>query len=84
MDAKLTLTLNKQLIEKAKKYALRNNKSLSQIVELHLRLLTSKEEIDEMEEVVISNFVKSLTIQTNLSAGLDYKKEYKDYLNEKY
>ncbi|MFY0482259.1 DUF6364 family protein [Flavobacterium sp. PLA-1-15] len=84
MDAKLTLKFDKQIVEKAKEYASKNNKSLSRIIESYLQLLTSKEKTEDTEEIAISDFVKSLSIKTNVPSDLDYKKEYGDYLNEKY
>lgn len=84
MDTKLTLKFDKQVVEKAKEYASKNNKSLSRIIESYLQLLTSKEKTEDAEEIVISDFVKGLSIKTNLPADFDYKKEYGDYLNEKH
>lgn len=82
MDAKLTLKFDKQVVEKAKEYASKHNKSLSRIIESYLQLLTSKTE--EQEEIVVSDFVKGLSIKTNLSTDFDYKKEYGNHLTEKY
>lgn len=84
MDAKLTLKFDKKVVEKAKEYASKNNKSLSRIIESYLQLLTSKEKAEDTEEIVVSDFVKSLSIKTSLPADFDYKKDYGDYLNEKY
>lgn len=84
MDTKLTLKFDKQVVEKAKEYASKNNKSLSRIIESYLQLLTSKEKTEDAEEIVVSDFVKSLSIKTNIPADFDYKKEYGDYLNEKH
>lgn len=84
MDAKLTLKFDKQIVEKAKEYASKNNKSLSRIIESYLQLLTSKEKTEDVEEIAVSDFVKSLSIKTNLPADFDYKKEHGDHLNEKY
>ncbi|RZK12690.1 MAG: hypothetical protein EOO46_02255 [Flavobacterium sp.] len=84
MDAKLTLKFDKRIVEKAKEYASKNNKSLSRIIESYLQLLTSKEKTEDVEEIAVSDFVKSLSIKTNLPADFDYKKEHSDHLNEKY
>jgi hypothetical protein len=81
MDAKLTLKLNQMVIEKAKAYASRKNMSLSRIVEAYFQSLTSENEVSEFE---ISPFVKSISTGTEIPADLDYKKEYSDYLIEKY
>lgn len=42
MNTKLTLSLNKSIIERAKKYAKSNNQSLSQIIESYLEKVTSE------------------------------------------
>jgi len=41
MNTKLTLSLNKSIIERAKRYAKGNNQSLSQIIESYLEKITS-------------------------------------------
>jgi len=81
MDTKLTLKLNSEIIEKAKKYASDKKISLSRIIEFYLQALTSENEKDEFQ---ISPFVKSISTGTSVSNNLDYKKEYSDYLMEKY
>ena len=42
MNTKLTLSLKKSVIDKAKEYAKGNNQSLSQIIESYLEQITSK------------------------------------------
>jgi hypothetical protein len=42
MNTKLTLSLKKSIIEKAKQYAKGNNQSLSQIIESYLERITSQ------------------------------------------
>ncbi|MBB4120070.1 hypothetical protein GGR32_002382 [Mesonia hippocampi] len=81
MDTKLTLKLNQDVIEKAKAYAANRKMSLSRIVEVYLQSLTSEKETAEFE---ISPFVKSISTGIEIPTDLDYKKEYADYLMEKY
>lgn len=81
MDTKLTLKLDKKVIEKAKKYASNKKISLSQLVEAYFQSLTIEDDVSEFE---ISPFVKSIATGTEMPADLDYKKEYSDYLTEKY
>lgn len=57
MDAKLTLNLNKQVIEEAKEYARENSISLSRLIENLLKSLTKKDQGLEK----ISPLVESLT-----------------------
>ncbi len=81
MDTKLTLKLNQKVIEKAKLYASDKKMSLSRIVESYLQSLTSENNGSKLE---ISPFVKSIATGTKIPADLDYKKEYSDFLIEKY
>ncbi|MFN2260709.1 MAG: DUF6364 family protein [Psychroflexus sp.] len=81
MDTKLTLKLNQEIIEKAKKYASDKKLSLSRIVEFYLQSLTTQDKSDDFE---ISPFVKSISTGTSIPDDLDYKKEYSDYLIEKH
>ena len=81
MDTKLTLKLNQEIIERAKKYASDKKMSLSRIVEAYLQSLTTDKKDSDFE---ISPFIKSLTTGTKIPADVDYKKEYSDSLLEKY
>ena len=82
MDTKLTLKLDKTVIEKAKEYAESHQKSLSRMIESYLQSLTNQEQTkDELE---ISPFVKSMSSGVHIPAKLDYKKEYRDFLIKKY
>ncbi|MCH8536013.1 MAG: DUF6364 family protein [Flavobacteriaceae bacterium] len=81
MDTKLTLKLNQEVIEKAKKYASSKKISLSRIIESYLQSLTTEEEKNDFE---ISPFVKSISTGISLPDDFDYKKEYSDHLMEKY
>lgn len=81
MNTKLTLKLNQQIIENAKKYASNKKLSLSKIIESYLQSLTSEEITDDFE---ISPFIKSIATGTKIPTDLDYKNEYSDYLMEKY
>lgn len=82
MDTKLTLKLDKSVIEKAKAYASDQQVSLSKLVENYLSSLTSKP--TEKDEISITPFVKSLTDGNTIPADYDYKKDYQAYLEEKY
>jgi hypothetical protein len=84
MDTKLTLKLDKYVIDKAKEYAASHKKSLSRMIESYLKSLIDKESPDLNDDIEISPFVKSMASGINLPADFDYKKEYADYLSEKY
>jgi hypothetical protein len=79
MNTKLTLNLDKDIIEQAKSYAKDNRVSLSKLIENYLNSLTSKIE----KERKVSPLVESLTgvIPNNL---IDDKKDYRDFIAEKY
>ncbi|MCI9844218.1 DUF6364 family protein [Flavobacterium pectinovorum] len=85
MDAKLTLKLDKDVIEKAKIYAAEHKHSLSFLVENYLKTITKIEDIGNAEELEISSFVKSFTMGNgSVPEDFDYKKARKEYLTEKY
>lgn len=79
MNTKLTLSLNKDIIESAKDYAKNRKVSLSQLIENYLNSLTKKE--DKITKV--SPLVESLT-GIIPSEDSNYKNDYYDYLNKKY
>jgi hypothetical protein len=80
METKLTLRLNKTVIEKAKEYALSHNISLSRMVETYFKSITvSKKGLPE-----ITPLVESLSGVIQNTNDLDYKEGYSAFLNEKY
>ncbi len=81
MDTKLTLKLNKQIIEKAKKYASKKQMSLSRIVESYLQSLTSEKNEKDIE---ISPFVKSIATGVNIPSDVERKDEYAEHLIQKH
>ncbi|NOY95567.1 MAG: hypothetical protein GXO81_04170 [Chlorobi bacterium] len=84
MDKKLTLKLDKYVIERAKKYASSHKRSLSRLIESYLKSLVNQEDPSNKEDIQISPFVKSMSSGINIPAGLDYKAEYSNYIEEKY
>lgn len=80
MDKKLTLSLNDTIIEKAKRYAKAHDISLSKLIESYLASITTSPIRDEE----ISPLVKSLSGVIELDKDFDEKKDYTDYLIEKY
>ena len=81
MDTKLTLSLDKEIIEAAKAYARNKNTSLSNLVENYLASVTSKEKVHADE---ISPLVKSLSGVLKPDTKANAKKQYADYLAKKY
>lgn len=84
MNTKLTLKLDNKVIEKAKKYAVSQQMSLSKIIESYLKSLVISEGSENKEEIQISPFVKSISSGINIPADLDYKSEYTKHLFEKH
>ena len=85
MDTKLTLKLDKNVIEKAKIYAAEHKHSLSSMIENYLKAVTSIEKKETNEKDKISEFVKSISIGNGeIPPDFDYKKARQDYLTEKY
>jgi len=81
MDAKLTLSIDKDVTRRAKVYARTKGRSLSDLVENYLKLLTSNSAIKDSD---YSPRVKSLLGSVNLPVDFDYKKELADSLAKKY
>lgn len=81
MNTKLTLTIEHTVIEKAKKYANSKGRSLSDIIENYLKVIT-KEEVTE--KIELTPIVKSMKGSFKAPKDLDYKKELSKRLTEKY
>jgi hypothetical protein len=81
MDAKLTLNIDHEIARKAKLYAKSKKRSLSDLVENYLKLLTRNSKNDPADFTPI---VKSLLGSVTLPPDFDYKKAISDYLAEKY
>lgn len=80
MDCKLTLKLDKDIIEEAKHYATQRGLSLSRMVERYFRCLVQKEE----KEVRLSGLVAEMA---GRFAGIEVeegKEGYTEYLLKKY
>lgn len=81
MNTKLTLTIEQAIIEKAKFYAKDKGRSLSDIIENYLKVLTSE---DVKENVEITPFVESLKGSFKEPEDFDYKEELRKSLSKKY
>jgi Family of unknown function (DUF6364) len=84
MDTKLTLKLDKDVIERAKEYASSQKRSLSGMIESYLKSLVSKDKKQHDSEFEISPFIKSLRTGIQIPVDVDYKNVYGEYLSEKY
>ncbi len=81
MDTKLTLSLDKGIIEAAKKYAKNTNTSLSNLIENYLISITSRTKNGEEE---ITPLVKSLSGVMKPTNKKDVKNQYAGFLANKY
>lgn len=84
MDSKLTLKLDKTVIEQAKAYAKEQQTSLSRLIENYLAAITSSKIERNKEEIEITPLVKSLSGSIKVPDDFDYEKAKYEYLMEKY
>jgi len=82
MNTKLTLTINEDVISKAKAFAKSQNSSLSGIIENYLKSLTNKNTEDRKDE--LTPITKSLRGAFKNVGNIDYKEERMKRLEEKY
>jgi len=80
MTTKLTLRLDDQVIESAKKYALGEGMSLSKLVENHLKSIATIQK----EKVTMSHKVRKLRGSLKLQKGSDHKSELEKAIRKKY
>ena len=81
MDTRLNLKLDRDIIEQAKRYAQKENTSLSKMVENYFRSLVDNEKRARVE---YSPLVKELSGIISLEGDVNIRDEYTDYLIEKY
>ncbi|MCC5918740.1 MAG: hypothetical protein JJU02_15575 [Cryomorphaceae bacterium] len=82
MNTKLTLTIEQDIIQRAKKYAKDQNRSLSDIVENYLKALTKEEKKEDSKP--LNPIVKSLKGSFRMPKNFNYKKELRKRIEEKY
>lgn len=79
MTTKLTLTVEKEIIERAKSYAKNSGRSLSELIEQYLDTITQ-----ENSNQPVSPKLKKLIGSVKLPKGFDEKKELQSYLEKKH
>lgn len=82
MNTKLTLTLEKEVIETAKEYAKEKGQSLSEMVENFFKLITIKRR--KMEPKQLSSRVRKLRGIIKTNETFDYKQVLTEELSKKY
>lgn len=80
MNTKLTLTIEQEIIEKAKQYAKGKNRSLSDIIENYLKALTK----EDRKHKKLNPVIESLKGSFEMPKNVDYKKELANRLEKKY
>ncbi len=70
MTTKLTLSIDKKIIARSKKYAAAQNRSLSDLVESYLRSITQ----NSVSTPLVTDKVKRLQGSFRVPPGFDYKK----------
>jgi len=80
MTTKLTLTIEQGVVKKAKNYAQKKGRSLSNLVENYLRTLDNKDNQKEQ----LTPRVKRLLGAIKLPENFDYKKTLEEELIKKY
>jgi hypothetical protein len=81
MNTKLTLTIEQTIIKKAKKYARQKGRSLSDIIENYLKIITKDKLKSDIE---ITPLTKSLKGSFKAPDNFDYKEQLSKRLSEKY
>ncbi len=82
MNTKLTLTIEKEVIEIAKEYAKEKGQSLSELVENYFKLVTvSRRKVKEKQ---LSPKVRKLRGIIKTDENIDYKQTLTEELSKKY
>ncbi len=81
MNTKLTLTIEHTLIDKAKRYAKENGRSLSDLIENYLKVMIKEDSVKVIDSTPI---VSSLRGAFKAPEDFNYKKELSKGLSEKY
>lgn len=84
MNAKLTLTIDKNVIEKAKRYAKSENQSLSNLIESLLRQVSSDDKLEKKEDLHPDIIALRGSVKMPKNLSLDYKKEIQEAREERY
>ena len=82
MNTKLTLTIEKEIIETAKEYAKENGQSLSGMVENYFKLITIDRRQIKPEQ--LSPRIRRLRGLISSNEKIDHKKILTEELNKKY
>jgi macrodomain Ter protein organizer (MatP/YcbG family) len=79
MTTKLTLTVEKSVIERAKSYAKNTGRSLSELIENYLENITSENKVENM-----SPKLKKIVGSVKLPSDFNEKEELRSYFESKH
>lgn len=80
MKARLNVTIEEDVLEKAKAYAEKKDVSISRLIEDYLKTIVRKPEGPTLLDVLDS----LPTLETDIPEDFDFKKEYREERKEKY
>lgn len=81
MNVKLTLKLDKNIIEKARHYAKTRNQSLSSLVQNYFNFISENRETEQMP---ISQNIRDISGIVQLDENMNVKDEYRKHILKKY
>jgi hypothetical protein len=81
MSTKLTLTVEKTIIERAKVYAKKTGRSLSELIESYLDTITQKDLESDMEQLPPK--LKKLMGSVKIPNAVNHKKEIRKIITSK-
>ncbi len=81
MNNKLTLTIEEEIIKKAKEYSKQKGRSLSELIENYLQFITASEKKINIE---LTPKIKKLKGSIKLETDFNLKDGYTNYLSNKH
>lgn len=84
MNTKLTLSLDRDIIEQAKEFARSEHQSLSKLIEGYLRQITGTKSMKSPAKSPVTPLVARLSGVLDAKKIGDHRREYTDYLADKY
>lgn len=82
MNTKLTLTIEQSIIEDAKKYARKRQRSLSNLIENYLKSLSNEDK--DIKEITFASKVNALRGSYKMPKDFNYKKDLQKNISDKY
>jgi len=83
MNTKLTLTVQKSVIKKAKQFAKSEGRSLSSIIENYLKAITANKDFEEIKDTPITDSLRG-SVKVPEGFDFDYKKAILEERSKKF